>query len=68
VTEKAIQIRIDLKACVQSGQCAYFFPDIVRLRADGFPELIVAEFDASGRTRVEDLENVCPAMAIVVEG
>ncbi len=60
----AIKIRIDLSTCVQSGQCAYFHPDLLRLRDDGFPELIATEFDEGQRARLEELVDLCPAMAI----
>ncbi|MGI9324700.1 MAG: ferredoxin [Pseudomonadales bacterium] len=60
-------IEINLKKCIKSGQCCYMFPDLVRLREDGFPAplpQIANGHQAVDLNRAEELVDTCPAMAI----
>jgi ferredoxin len=62
----AMKIDIDLKVCLQSGQCCYLFPDFVRLGDDGFPQVLEQVAQLNNVERAEELVDTCPAMAIKV--
>ena len=62
-------IVIDLDACVRSGQCFYMHPKLVRMRDDGYPELVSAEpLSPQAIDEALRLIDACPAGAIRIDG
>lgn len=59
-----MKLKIDLSKCVMSGQCYYFHPKLVRMDKNGHPELISAGVESAGDEVIDDLIEMCPAMAI----
>ena len=47
-----------------SGQCCYLHPKLVQMRKNGHPELISAGVESAGDEVIDDLVEMCPAMAI----
>jgi ferredoxin len=63
-----VRIVVDRKSCLRSGQCTYLHPELFREDADGYPEVIIAEFeDEPTKDAAEDAVEMCPAQAISVE-
>jgi ferredoxin len=61
-------IRIDLDSCIRSGQCFYMHPKLVRMRDDGYPELVCAEpLSAPDMDEALTLIDVCPVGAITID-
>ena len=59
-----MKLRIDLAKCAMSGQCYYFHPELVRMRKDGFPELIASGITNAKEETITDLLDTCPLVAI----
>jgi len=47
-----------------SGQCYYLHPQLVRMRDDGFPELIENALTEASEESINDLLETCPLLAI----
>lgn len=63
------RIEIDLDICVRSGQCSYMYPNLVRMRDDGYPEPAGTDgltAEDAGEARM--LVDACPVGAIRIEG
>lgn len=59
-----MKLKIDLSKCAMSGQCYYFHPNLVRMREDGFPELIASGVTNANEEAITDLLETCPLVAI----
>ncbi len=57
-------IRINLSRCVMSGQCYYMYPELVRMKDDGYPEVIASRVANVSDETLRELIEGCPAMAI----
>jgi ferredoxin len=62
-----IRVHVDMNLCQSHGECVFAAPEVFELGDD---DVLVwqEEVDASKRTELEDAVNVCPMMAIRLEG
>jgi len=61
-----MNVSIDHKKCLRSGQCTYLHPDLFREGDDGFPIVLVEQPEGEQREGAEDAADICPASAIRV--
>lgn len=47
-----------------SGQCYYMYPELVRMKDDGYPEVIASRVANVSDETLRELIEGCPAMAI----
>ncbi|MFN0093678.1 MAG: ferredoxin [Dehalococcoidia bacterium] len=59
-----MQIVIDKKKCLRSGQCTYLHPKILKEGADGYPEVLMAVVPPELEKEAEDAADICPSGAI----
>jgi len=59
-----MKLKVDLSKCAMSGQCYYFHPELVRMRKDGFPELIDLGVANAKEEAITELIDTCPLSAI----
>jgi ferredoxin len=62
-----IKVHVDMDLCQSHGECVFVAPDVFDLGDDDILKW-VDEVDESRRAEVEEAENVCPMMAIRIEG
>lgn len=63
----AIKVIVDLNLCQSHGECAIVAPEVFELGEDDQLRW-QEEVDPSRRAEVEEAANVCPMMAIRLEG
>jgi ferredoxin len=61
-----MNVSIDHKKCLRSGQCTYLHPDLFREGDDGFPVVLVEHPEGEQLEGAEDAADICPASAIRV--
>ena len=60
-----MKVIIDRDKCYKSGECYYNHPELFKMDAEGYPEVLVEEInDATLRRHAEEAIEVCPAVAI----
>lgn len=59
-----MRIKINLKACIKTGQCYYMHPDLVERGQDDSPIVIDREITEGERPDAESLIGSCPVGAI----
>lgn len=63
-----MQVKVDLKKCIKSGECLYNHPDMFKMGDDGYPVLLVKDINSDkDRVEAEQAAEVCPAQAITIE-
>lgn len=62
-----MNLAVDLKKCLRSGQCFYLHPELFKEGDDGYPLVLVAEPDAEQQAAAEEAEELCPGQAIRLE-
>ncbi len=63
-----MKLKIDLDACYCSGECYYNHPELFKMDAEGFPEVLVLELTTERhKLEAEQAIEVCPSAAISVE-
>jgi ferredoxin len=62
-----MKVHVDMNLCQSHGECVLVAPDVFELGDD---DVLVWQEDVSDdrRAAVEDAVNVCPMMAISIEG
>ena len=62
-----IKVHVDMNLCQSHGECVFAAPDVFELGDD---DVLVwePEVDASKRAELEEAVNVCPMLAIKLEG
>ena len=59
-----MQLVVNHKKCLKSGQCTYMQPALFNEGPDGYPVVLVAEPDGDLRDGAEEAIDLCPASAI----
>ncbi|MDH3644139.1 MAG: ferredoxin [Gammaproteobacteria bacterium] len=60
-----MKVKIDLEKCYKAGECYYNHPELFKMGDEGFPVVLVDEFDDEGLERhAREAIQVCPAVAI----
>tara|TARA_A100001037_G_C15035279_1_gene582924 strand:- start:569 stop:763 length:195 start_codon:yes stop_codon:yes gene_type:complete len=63
-----MKLLIDFEKCYKSGECYYNHPELFKMGADGYPELLVKDItDEEMVSHAEQAIEVCPAVAISME-
>jgi ferredoxin len=62
-----IKVQVDLDRCQSHGECVFAAPDVFKLGDDDVLKW-EGEVDESKRAELEEAVNVCPMMAIRLEG
>lgn len=63
-----MKVRIDLEACVRSGECYYNHPELFRMGDTGDPQILARELNTAELIKhAREAAVVCPASAIIVE-
>ena len=59
-----MQLIVDHKKCMKSGQCSYMQPGLFKEGPDGYPLVVVSEPEGALRESAEEAIDLCPASAI----
>ena len=64
-----MKVKIDKEKCFMSGECYYNHPELFKMDDEGFPIVLVDDVaDAALRLHAKEATEVCPAVAISLEG
>ena len=64
-----MKVHIDKEKCFMSGECYYNHPELFKMDDDGYPIVLVDDIqDDAMRKHAEEAREVCPAVAISLEG
>jgi ferredoxin len=63
----SIEVHVDLDRCQSHGECVFAAPDVFELGDDDVLKWN-QEVDESERAELEEAANVCPMMAIRLQG
>ena len=64
-----MKVAIDLAKCFKSGECYYNHPELFKMGEEGWPIVLVDDVaDEETRRHAEEAIDVCPAVAISLEG
>ena len=63
-----MKVRIDLETCIRAGECYYNHPELLRMNANGDPELLITDLQTPEQIRhAREAAEVCPSAAIILE-
>jgi ferredoxin len=61
-----MQLVINYKKCLKSGQCSYLHPELIKADPDGTPRVIAEQIGDDLREAAEEAADLCPSGAITL--
>ena len=61
-----MNVSVDRKTCLRSGQCTYMHPKLFKEGPDGVPVVLLDPVPAELAAEAEDAAEICPSGAIKV--
>ncbi len=63
-----MKVTVDFDACMSTGSCTQYAPDVFEIRDDGYLYVLVEEPGAELHDAVRTAADLCPTGAITLEG